>query len=42
MGVRLRLWILRNSEIKGNETTLSSDRKTVLCVRGILHNEDIF
>jgi hypothetical protein len=23
-----------------NETVLSSHRKTVICVRGILHNED--
>lgn len=40
--VRLRLWILKNSEIIGNEITLSSDRKIVICVRGILHNEDKF
>ena len=40
--VRLRLWILINSKRKGNETTLSRDRKTVICVRGILHNEDKF
>lgn len=36
----LRLWILRNSEIKGNEITLSSHIETVICVRDIMHNED--
>lgn len=38
--VRLRLWILKNSKIIGNETPLSSHIETVICVRDILHNED--
>lgn len=39
----VRLWILKNLRTGiGNEITLSSDIKIVICVRSILRNRGVF